>query len=632
MRNAGFSPWSEDSSMEEALIKSCLLLSNKKVREQRKLLVQKKLLSLVFSGKLKSKTDLNNYSSEDTGGDFDAEQYKSALHLLKSQGLINETSDGNLTITEDIQAEAEGYLHDLINGRNQIVEEVFAKVQEAYKATFSNDTQVRSNIRKCLDYYMDVSFLNLFGIDDTKPINELARLKAMASEKLRNDERSLADIIILALGNMADSPSESQREILEANARIRITSQLIGSDEKLVNFKRSVIGSKVFFLDTDVVLYAITRHCRLSAAYKKLIEILLNCGCKILVTPDIIEEVYNHGEAATKNYAFNSSTIENAGASWPQETYKNIFINDYALQVAESNNNKFWGTYIGNYYNKGYGIDFTEDVVRNQLDTRVGYNVSPCENNIDQSILEELANKVYEETLKTEKAQHREEGKNHKVAQTDARLYLTVRKLDMENSSREGRNVVRNDLLCHKYYILTKSTRVHHCAKTIGIATDILCNPSALICYLIESGIWENSDIKLQSLFDNPFYAYIAKSSWEDISRLIEVGIDFKGMNIVKLRYDLQSNLQEILTASSPQETVEAYKNVEAKKYTLRSDIADVIADARIKSEEIEELKKQLQEQKALRQEDQKKLKQQEKIIKTGQYRTRVTLNAKRKR
>lgn len=140
------------------------------------------------------------------------------------------------------------------------------------------------------------------------------------------------------------------------------------------------------------------------------------------------------------------------------------------------------------------------------------------------------------------------------------------------------------------------------------MADRILCSPSALMAFMVEAGIMNRTDMDVLSLFDNPFLAYVAEHSLDDVRKMVQTGIDFKGKSIVRLRYDLQNLIECLLTA---QPGTEAYNNavdeVKQQGYDFKPQIERVRelekqnAD---KDKQIEEMQRQLEKLKAMKKEN----------------------------
>jgi hypothetical protein len=332
---------------------------------------------------------------------------------------------------------------------------------------------------------------------------------------------------------------------------------LMGEDPLLNNFKQSIIGNKCFILDTDYLLFVITDNGEQSKQYKSLLKQLLGCGCKIYIPKEVLAEVFDHAEASTKRYHFVTQVVGNGGARWAVENINNIFLEAYYRQK-EAKSNISWETFIANYYDKDMGISFTIDAIQNTLgDNRNilygelpnNYNFFESKNVGDIKLKEQMREKALGATLRTSKAETREETKNQRISDTDAMLFLSARQLNIMTEAQNGESTDgRKDLLKHKYYVLTNTFRINKCAEELGIKEHVLCAPSALMAYMVEAGLMNRKDLNILSLFDNPFLSYIADKSWDDATKMVKVGIDFRNKNIVRLRYDLQDKINLLLS------------------------------------------------------------------------------------
>lgn len=162
------------------------------------------------------------------------------------------------------------------------------------------------------------------------------------------------------------------------------------------------------------------------------------------------------------------------------------------------------------------------------------------------------------------------------------------------NNERIGRKQAdRQDLLKNKYYILTNSTRVHYCAKHLEVSANILCKPASLMAYLVETGLVQDDQVKIQSLFENPFLQHTAKTIWKDVEPLLKLGIEITGKNIITMRFDLQDEINKLLTNPSEEECNEIYKNTKQKGYSF----SPIIESAKKEAESNEKKSKELEKQ-----------------------------------
>lgn len=630
----------EDKDIEEAMLKSCLLFNNKNIKNKRNHLFQKFLLSLIISGEVKNKDAIKRYIEEQHKSFFiDDGKIDSAIADMEKNGLI-ENTNGSIVLTPETQENAANYTRNIINQLDSLVDDIFAKVKIEYKKTISNPNQIKSNIKDCINYYYAVTGHSFFELDKKKEISKLPKLDEIASAYLKSSEKEeLSEIIIYSTGSIIDKPTESQQKVLETLAKTYITTQIMDIDPLLNNFKSTIIKEKEFILDTDVVLYAITENAPFSKQYKIMISQLSSCGCKIYLPEEVVVEVYNHAEAAKKRYPFISLYMNNK-AEWVNKEFKNIFIEDYYFTNQPKDSGSLgWETYIGNFYNPLYGSYFTLEQIKDKLGDNIIYGKMPIAK-IEGGDQRRLEVATLEETNKTEKAVHREDEKNENIAKTDTMLYLSVKALNEINDRKVGKNPnERFDLLMNKYYVLTTSLRVHFCAKSLGLDANVLCKPLSLMAYLAETGIMAKDKIKITSLFDNPFLLHTAKVVWNDVKTLVKSGIDIKDKNIVRMRFDLQKEINDMLTDKTAEEYEKIYESVTRKGYTFEPMVEKIMEDSKVQNSRLE---LQAQEMAKMREEIRKRdeqlekankiIENKDKIISRKNYEDRIEKNNKKKR
>lgn len=549
--------FNEDKDLEAAMIKACLLFDAVKV-QKREMLFHKKILVYILDPRKKTGSVDEIYqlvSKELSGFSFNRDLVNNAMNALRTDGFVDVDANGNVSLTEKTQVKSDQYISQQKSLIDKLVDDVFLDVKQQVP-NIKNELQVKQNIKDCIDYYIRVSCYKTLGVDEGKNLDEIARLQTKAGYHL-GDNKRLKEQILLSIGNVIAHPTEKQHTTLDTMARSLITLQLLASDPLLANFKHSVIGRKVFILDTDFVLYLITDNGERSIQYKRLLKVLTNCNCKIYIPEEVLIEIFDHAEAATKKYNFVGSFIENGNEQWVENGIKNIFVEAY-YKSKNANGEKSWHVFIRNYYDKGRGCNYTIDVVKECLS---GYkNISigrmPYDNDIynsndeeDISLRNQLFEKALEATHNTEKAERRDENKNETIARTDTKRYLSVRDLNIKERKRDGGKDERADLLGYKYYVITNTFRIYPCAEALNLKEKVFCTPMAMMAYMVEAGFYDKNKPDVLSLFENTFLAYIANESWRDTENLLKTGIDFKGKNIVRLRYDLQDNIQHLLTA-----------------------------------------------------------------------------------
>lgn len=548
--------FNEDKDLEAAMIKACLLFDAVKV-QKREMLFHKKILVYILDTNKKTDSVDEIYqlvSKELSGFSFNRELVNNAVNALKADGFIDVDKDGGISLTEKTQAKSDQYISQQKSLFDKLVDDIFLDVKQ--QVPIKNELQVKQNIKNCIDYYIRVSCYKTLGVDEGKNLDEIALLQTKAVFHL-GDNKRLKEQILLSIGNVIAHPTEEQHTTLDTMARSLITMQLLASDPLLTNFKHSVIGRKVFVLDTDFVLYLITDNGERSVQYKRLLKVLTNCNCKIYIPTEVLTEIFDHAEAATKKYNFVRSFIENGKEQWVENGIKNIFVEAY-YKNRNANGEKSWHVFISNYYDKERGCKYTIDVVKECLSgyKNIFIGSMPYDNDIydsdkeeDISLRNQLFEKALEATHNTEKAGRRDEIKNETIARTDTKLYLSVRDLNIKERERNGNKDERADLLEYKYYVITNTFRIYPCAAELNLKEKVFCTPMAMMAYMVEAGFYDENKPDVLSLFENTFFAYIANESWDDTKNILKTGIDFNGKSIVRLRYDLQDNIQKLLTA-----------------------------------------------------------------------------------
>lgn len=548
--------FNEDKDLEAAMIKACLLFDAVKV-QKREMLFHKKILVYILdpSKKTGSVDEIFQLVSKELSGfSFNRDLVNNAVNALKADRFIDVDKDGGVSLTEKTQAKSDQYISQQKSLFDKLVDSIFLDVKQ--QVPIKNELQVKQNIKNCIDYYIRVSCYKTLGVDEGKNLDEIALLQTKAVFHL-GDNKRLKEQILLSIGNVIAHPTEEQHTTLDTMARSLITMQLLASDPLLTNFKHSVIGRKVFVLDTDFVLYLITDNGERSIQYKRLLKVLTNCNCKIYIPTEVLTEIFDHAEAATKKYNFVRSFIENGKEQWVENGIKNIFVEAY-YKNKNANGEKSWHVFISNYYDKERGCKYTIDVVKECLSgyKNIFIGSMPYDNDIydsdkeeDISLRNQLFEKALEATHNTEKAGRRDEIKNETIARTDTKLYLSVRDLNIKERERNGNKDARADLLEYKYYVITNTFRIYPCAAELNLKEKVFCTPMAMMAYMVEAGFYDENKPDVLSLFENTFFAYIANESWRDTENLLKTGIDFNGKSIVRLRYDLQDNIQKLLTA-----------------------------------------------------------------------------------
>lgn len=580
--------WNEDKDLEKAMLQTSLLFLKSKIKDSKAALFQKYILALIICGKAKNKDAIvNHYKQAFPNNYIDDNQVESALKSLNTMVTIGE--NGDFEPNEKTRTDADTYLSNIQKDLDKIIDDVFASVKSAFKKSISNDKQVKSNIKDCFDYYFKVASISFFGLDESKELSEYTQIESLAKNNLNQQSDELFQQIIYSIAQVLGKPTEEQRKILETMARIHVTTQVMNMDPMLSNFKAVQLRTKTFILDTDIVLYAITNNAQHSEQYKMMLKQLIKCGCKIYIPKEVIQEVYNHAEASTKRYQFVSASIGIEDEDAPKNL-KNVFIEDYHYTKLNQKTSLDWKHYIQNYYDEKCGVAMMTDVIKESLGKDIIYGSIPEGANINPDEGKKLYEKVLEETQKTDKAYHRDHEKNEDIANADTTIYLSVKSLNDKMCLANQ----KSDVLMMDYYFLSSSTRVYLCAKELNLDSKLICNPRELISYLAETGNIDKDNIQFTKLFDNPFMAYTAMIVNDDINTLLNSGVDVRGCTIIKMKYELEEEIQRMLTISNTNEFMDIYEKVTDKGYNYNKVVTDAIEDRNAGNKQIEQLVNEL--------------------------------------
>ncbi len=586
--------WNEDKDLEKAMLQTSLLFLKSKIKDSKAALFQKYILALIICGKAKNKKEIVNHYKQAFPNNFiDDNQVDSVLKSLNTMITIGE--NGTFEPNKKTKNEAETYLSNIQKDLDGIIDDVFASVKSAFTKSISNEKQVKSNIKDCFDYYFKVASISFFGLDESRELSEYTQIESLAKNNLNQQSDELFQQIIYSIAQVLEKPTEGQRKILETMARIHVTTQVMNMDPMLANFNAVQLRSKTFILDTDVVLYAITNNAQHSEQYKMMLKQLIKCGCRIYIPKEVIQEVYNHAEASIKRYQFVSASIGIEDEDAPKNL-KNVFIEDYHYAILNKKTSSDWKHYIQNYYDEKYGVAMMTDVIKGSLGKDIIYGRIPEGANIDPDEEKKLYQRVLEETQKTDKAYHRDHEKNEDIAQADTTIYLSVKSLNdkmcLDNK--------KSDVLMMDYYFLSSSTRVYICAKELNLGSKLICNPRELISYLAETGNIDKGNIQFTKLFDNPFMAYTAMIVNDDINTLLNSGVDVRGCTIIRMKYELEEEIQSMLTMSNTDEFMDIYEKVTDKGYNYNKAVTDAIEDRNAGKKQLEQLVNELSDAKKI--------------------------------
>lgn len=143
------------------------------------------------------------------------------------------------------------------------------------------------------------------------------------------------------------SPTDEQKEYLAAISQGYFLFHLIGQDPECSRVRREVFSRTVWFFDSSVLIPFVAKGCHDHAFAADVCMELGNLGARVLATPGLIQEVWEHLEWAANHVRTNPfGSPEFLSAALVKEPYKqNLFIDGYVRTLAAGGVRTF-GEYI----------------------------------------------------------------------------------------------------------------------------------------------------------------------------------------------------------------------------------------------------------------------------------------------
>ncbi len=86
----------------------------------------------------------------------------------------------------------------------------------------------------------------------------------------------------------------------------------------------------------------------------------------------------------------------------------------------------------------------------------------------------------------------------------------------------------------------------------MGIYDGITVKPSGLVVLFDVFSVSPISDLELITMFGDPLLSHVVEQSWDDIEALLDQGIGLKGKSLVRLRWDVDHGIHDLLRTVGP--------------------------------------------------------------------------------
>lgn len=450
----------------------------------------------------------------------------------------------------------------LDTGKEALLEDILYKVQNALKRVISPASiQIaKRNIEESITDYFRLYSLERSISDDEIVMNELEFSKSIISKLKQGLPDEEADILVYAVGELLKKPTEDQKATLQVWCQTYIGLQVLKLDPKQIKIQSQQLKDKKFVLDTDFALNLIVSEVNKNSIYKRIITKLIEYESKIIIPDEVLNEVAKHAEFANRSYYYFQNKFDILDQIVIDQQVKNVFAKGFfsARENGSISDSTNFDDYIRNYYNKNNPIGYLKSLVRTSISNKIEFvglgDTELLPDGYEQ--FENLQEKIYELTIKTFKAEFRNDEENREIARIDARLYLNYLHKNKNEKNPESGGFK------FEYYVLTTSTRPLKCAKELNILAEFYIKPLKMIAFMEKIEPFELSYEEVSNIFSNPFLAYSVSENWKYVEKLIDIGVNLKDSNITRLKWELAEVFEgDLLTDLVEDETdKEMYK------------------------------------------------------------------------
>ena len=489
------------------------------------------------------------------GKPIDVDVLDGVLKGLVKSSFISPFEDGYRPHKLAAETMHEGVQH-FEERMRQLNQQLLAKAETKIEGAIDNPTKqiIERNIRKSLNLYFQLYALDYVFDDDAE---HKVEEEDVINEVKRDLAEELSDALLEAFSDLIEHPTDEQKETLMLCVKLFVGAQFLQIDPLVSQMELSKLKEKRFILDTDFLLYSITRHCRQSAEYKKLLKTLRKIGCELVIPNEVVTEVQKHALCAENNYYRFRNTLAAVDEDAIDEKANNVFVKDYCMNRLHNQYNKSIRSYLyENYLSMEEPLDFIKDFIRDELHIEPGLDMDIPVDNDYLYIKDQLIEKIYDKTRKSDKDRWRDDNETRAIAETDAKLLLNALTLN-KNIQPES----EKELLYANTYLVTYTTKGIKSAKELNIYRKVVTRPEILINLLMEIGLFDDKHNGMFNLFDNPFLAQIMSEHWAVITALSKTGVDLRGHSVTKLGRDLGATVHTYLTKNSDVEHINSAEN-----------------------------------------------------------------------
>lgn len=479
------------------------------------------------------------------------DQIRASLERLGGFGFIEWKGDLVRPSRKALET-IEGSTAEANDATNSLISDIVDEVGRISKEKISEEDRLKieRNIQDLLIMLFRLSGIEIANqvIKDRVPgpvyHDSLSVFVEKAKKQLPN---YLGELLISVVSQRLATPSPEQARTLTNWSLAYIGVSVMNLDPTLKEFQATRIAKKAFVLDTDFILDCLVQECPRSNIYLELIKSCLNVGSKVIIPESCLAECVKHAELSPRTYNHFGPKLLSLSAEVVRERVWNVFVKGYYFGVISGRipPSMQFEKYLENYYLPSNPIGFMKDVIRAFFPA--GTDILNPSSLLSKEIPEEQLAKLCEELSKilsqSKKAEYRTPEMINELAEIDARLFLSTFYLNEEEAKPSP------GVLGGNFYLVTSSGRYLRATRNIGIRDAVTTRPQSLAALLELVGNMNLTDPEFVSLFENPLLKYAVEQSMADVEVLIDSGIGLRGVSLPKLRYDLDQELHERITA-----------------------------------------------------------------------------------
>lgn len=559
MANNFFSSFTENgqNKLIKSMLECSLLFSlnrNPVLNESRKNMFLQSVFAIICSEDQEwTETSVHDVFHDKFGREYEIKVIREAIKKLLKDGLLTPSGSGYVPNKE--MAESMRQENDKVEeSTGQLFNAIIDSVEKRLSAPLTSEERavMERNIESTFNLYVRMYGFDSFVSMTVSTTKEIIEDDDIVNAAILDLPEKQGEMLVAVLSELLEKPTHEQSKLMMLWVKMYLATQIMGLDPQLSELEKENLRGKKFVIDTDFLLYCLVEHPQQSEGYRRLLRILRDAGCQLIIPEEVVKEVLVHAQCAEGNYSRFKKVLKSVDKGVIEQMANNVFVKNYCLYDINAKRHQTIRQYMNNnYLSDDEPLEFIKKTIRDQL------HIEPCTDEpleVGQEYLvyqEQLTSKIFERTRRWDTGKWRTDDEVQALSRTDARLYLSVYTLNQDVKD----NSI-GEMLRAKAYLVTGTTKSLKSAQEMGIGRNFVTRPELLINLMTEIGEFDGKDQALISLFDNPFLAHVINSNWDLIKNLTDTGLNMHDKSITKLKEDLGKVYHKYLTDDADKNTI----------------------------------------------------------------------------